>query len=142
MDLLPSSDSESDKSSPPPPLPPDPISPLLSTTRSRSRYEEGSSSSEDDYSSSEEDLQPVKKKRKRQYEKTKIILVQPTIFGLGGKYKITQSKVDKKTRKVISKFVRVENVFVGSDAGIFKVSCKYCRNGFLTVQGLGNHYLL
>ena len=142
MDLLPSSDSDSDKSSPPSPLPPAPLSPLLSPTRSRSQSEEGYSSSEDYSSSSEEDLQPVKNKRKRQYENTNRILVQPTLFGLGDKYKITQSKVDNKTRKVISKFVRVENVCAGSDAGIFKVSCEYCRNEFLTVQGLGNHYLL
>ena len=113
MDLLPSSDSDSDKSSPPSPLPPAPLSPLLSPTRSRSKYEEGYSSSEEYYSSSEEDLQPVKKKRMRQYEKTKIILAQPTIFGLGDKYKITQSKIDKKTRKDFKKlsglktFVRV-----------------------------------
>ena len=109
MDLLPSSDSDSDESSPPSPLPPAPLSPLLPPTRSRS--EEGSSSSE-------EDLQPVKNKRKRQYENTNRILAQPTLFGLGKKYKITQSKIDKKTRKVISKFVRVENVCAGSDAGI------------------------
>ena len=62
---------------------------------------------------SEEDLQPVKNKKKRQYENTKRILAQPTIFGLGNKYKITQSKIDKKTRKVLKKlsglktFVRV-----------------------------------
>ena len=89
MDLLLLSDSESYKSSPPPPLQPAPLSPLLSPTRSRSRSrsrsEEGYSSSGDDYSSYEEDLQPVKKKKKRQYENRKIILVQPTIFGLGDK---------------------------------------------------------
>ena len=81
-------------------------------------------------------------KRKIEYKNTKRILVKPTLFVLGKKYKITQSKVDKKMRKVISKFVRVGKVCVGSNAGIFKVSCKYCLNEFLTVQGLGNHYLL
>ena len=68
--------------------------------------------------------------------------MQPILFGLGDKYKITKSKIYNKTRKVISKFVRVETVCAGSDAGILKVSCKYCRNEFLAVQGLGNNYLL
>ena len=131
MDLLPSSDSDSDKSSPPSPLPPAPLSPLLSPTRSRSRSrsEEGYSSSEDDSSSSEEDLQPVKNKRKRQYENTNRILAQPTIFGLGGKYKITQSKIDKKTRKDLKKlsglktFVRVVMlVFLKCHANIVAMS--------------------
>ena len=74
---------------------------------------------------------PPPKKKPRQYK-------QPNLFSLGNQFPITQKKLDKQ-RRVVSSFVRKEDVAVGEDPGVYKAVCEYCGREFINSQGLGNH---
>jgi hypothetical protein len=128
----------------------------LSPSRSSSEDDSSASSEEEEvqiventrkrqWESEEEEVQVVENTRKRQWENNKKILVQPTLFGLGADYPITVSKmtkVDKKTRKFVAKYVRVESKSADSDAGVFKFTCQHCLNEFKSAQGRANHIKL
>ena len=68
----------------------------------------------------------------------------PTLFGLPG-FDVSVNKIDKKTKKVITSFVR-KDVVVGSEGValpkfLSSYPCGGCHKEFNTPQGLGGHQI-
>ena len=75
-------------------------------------------------------------------EKKAVKKKQTTLFGISG-YNVSVNKIDKRTKKVISAFVRkdlsVRKDGVLSPKFVHDIECGGCKKTFSTPQGLGGH---